>query len=297
MVKIDYPALKPRSYLNTYLKFPLNNFLLSGADVSFCEDLTFLHTDKEKGAYVEVRINGKRALIDMQDGPKEYFGVIYEPKYKAYEPEKLNMPIFKINVRPDMEYADNIFPYGPYQVWHNKDTKDLEKFLSYGNTYNPFDSNSIINTTSHAYEGTRAKAYAKLDYSKIYPEINFIRERVSQYKHWDRLGNSLGVLNISGSSANVVDKAPIEAMWQGICVIHNDIDILLPYGKALVKNEHYICLKDDYSDINEKINFLFDNREKAKEMGTRARELMLSTSTPESRTNWMIEVVENFNYK
>ena len=292
-VKVEYPNLIGGNYLNTYLKFPLNNFLLSGAEVSFVKDLKFLNESK-KGAYVQIRINNKPALIDMQDAPREYYGVIYEERYKAYNPTTLNMPIFKVNMRPDIKYNDNIFPYGPYQVWNNKTTVDLEKLLSYGNDYDPHANNCIINTTSVMYNNTRKRAYSKLDYGKIYKDIKFIRNKVPQYQHWDRLSNCLGVLNISGSSANVVDKAPIETMWRGVCIIHNDIDILLPHNKQLVKNEHYICLADNYSDINEKINYLYDNRDLAKEMGAEARELMLTTSTPERRVEWMLQVVEEY---
>lgn len=294
ITKVEYPELKANSsYLHTYLKFPLNNFLLAGAKISFAKDLHFLGA-KEKGAYVQARINGKPILIDLQDSPREYFGFIYKDKYKAYDPTKLNMPIFKVNVRPDIKYANNIFPYGPYHVWNNKTTKDLEKLLSYGNDYDPYANNYIINTTSTMYPHTRKKAYSNLDYNKIYKDIQFIRNRVPQYQHWDRLSNCLGVLNISGSNSTVVDKAPIEAMWRGVCVIHNDIDILLPHNKQLIKNKHYICLAEDYSDINEKINYLYDNRDMAKEMGVEARELMISTSTPESRVAWILQKVEEY---
>lgn len=276
--------------ISTYVMFVVNNFKLYGADIKYDKNLSFA-TKVPGCVQFYAKLNGKLIFIDLQDSPTEHYGNTNIP---IYEPEKMDCPIFKVAVRPDIKYTDNVYPYGPYQVWRNKTTEDLEKFLSYGNTYNPYANNNIINTTSHAYAHTRAKAYAKLDSSKIYPDIKFIRNRVSQYEHWDRLGNNLGVLNISGSNTNVVDKAPIEAMWQGVCVIHNDIDILLPHNKRLTKNKHYICLADDYEDINEKINFLYDNRSLAKDMGAEARELMLETSTPKRRTDWMLEVIEQF---
>lgn len=289
-VQVEFPILKSGKNIDTYVKFALNNFILAGASVKYNEDLKFA-TNINGCVQFNARINNKSIFIDLQDGPTECMGFTNE---KIYEPDNLNMPIFKVAVRPDIKYSDNIYPYGPFHVWNNKTTKDLEKLLSYGNDYNPYSNNNIINTISTLYSHTRKIAYSKLDYNKIYKDIKFIRNRVPQYQHWDRLSSCLGVLNISGSNTNVVDKAPIEAMWRGVCVVHNDIDILLPFNKKLIKNKHYICLADDYSDINEKINFLYDNRNLAKEVGNKARKLMLATSMPQKRLEWILQVVEEY---
>jgi hypothetical protein len=290
-MNVEFPVLISNGKnIDTYVKFAVNNFILAGAKVTNSRDLRFA-TNVPGCVQFHARIAGKPIFIDLQDSPTECMG---NTNYQIYEPKSLDMPIFKVAVRPDIKYESNIFPYGPFHVWNNKTTKDLEKLLSYGNNYNPYANNSIINTTACMYPKTRKIVYSKLDYNKIYKNIQFIRNRVPQYHHWERLSNCLGVLNISGSNTNVVDKAPIEAMWRGVCVVHNDIDILLPHNKQLTKNEHYICIADDYSDINEKINYLYDNRDLAKEMGAKARDLMISTSMPERRLEWILEKVEEY---
>ena len=41
---------------------------------------------------------------------------------------------------------------------------------------------------------------------------------------------------------------------------------------TLIPDHHYVCVKDDYSDLNEKLNFYIENPEKAKEIVRNAQE-------------------------
>ena len=298
MNRVEFPPLNLQAKnISTYVMFAVNNFLLNGDAVTYNPQLKFATNEPGCVAF-EIKINNKLAMIDLQDSPDEYrhssATLLPIPGSKIYVPENLDMPIFKVAVRPNLHYYKNIYPYGPFHVWNNSNTQDLKKLLSYKNIFNPFSNNNLLCTAKNIYPKTRGKAFSKLDKNKIYSNINIVNSRVNQYAHWDRHNNCFGVLNISGSNINTVDKVPIEAMFLGAAVIHNNIDILLPYNKQLTKHEHYFCLADDYSDINEKINYLYDDREHAKEVGEKARNLMLETSTPEMRIKWMIQVIEEY---
>ena len=306
-MEVALPNFAGKKWINMYLGSVLVNLELANVKVVIDNSLKFCDSDPGCVAF-EAKLNNKKLLIDLHDTPDEYYwkvdhrgfsrtnlsGNSSQPLIPRYYPEKLDMPIFKIAIRPDKKYAENVFPYGPFVVQYNKDSTLLKYLLNKGNIYNPFNSNKILKPAPANYPHTRVKAFSQINTKLLNPKAQFITTRVTPMQYWDAHGDCISLLNISGSGPHVVDKAPIEAMMLGVCIIHNDIDIKLPFNKQLEKNKHYLCLNEHYSDINEKINFLFDNRELLKDMGNEARNLIMSTSTPKARMQWMVETVEEY---
>ena len=176
-----------------------------------------------------------------------------------YPIESLEMPIFKRTMIKGKEYPANVFPLGPYFVADKSNPHITKNFLQYGNIYNPLKSNRVISTNRIFAQNTmtRGKALRQLDTNKIYSDIVIDSHRVGQEEFWLKHGDCLTSICIPGASPYTQDNAPVEAMSLGVCIISGNFSFILPYNKLLEKDEHYVCLNSEYSDINEKINYIY----------------------------------------
>lgn len=293
--KLTFPV-KRFKYYDTYCCSIKVNFELMGAEVILDPGLQY----HAPGVFY-FKINDKLALADFSDFYDEwnwdFDNTGYKHLNKMYDYDQVNVPIFKRTMTVGEEYPNHVFPLGPYFVDNNKSPKDLQFLLSLGNIYNPEKGNGVFHSNRMYGAGgvlTRKKAFNQIDQSKLLPEVRFIKQRVSQYQFWKNHANCVSTLNISGSAWHSQDKNPVEAMFLGVCGVSNNFDIYLPCDEKIDHTQHYICLNDEFSDINEKLNYVHENRAEAKDIGANAYELMMRTCTPEKRVNWMTEVVENY---
>lgn len=297
MITLNFPARTKLKYYDFYVSSVKSSFEVAEHKIIIDNTLKFLAP-----AAFFIKINGKKAFVELSDFDDEYnwnydkkTGIFYRLN-TIYNPAELDMPIFKRTMRAGKEYAKNVFPLGPFYAQNNKDSKDLKTLLSIGNIYDPFNNDGIFHFNRIYAQNifTRKKAFGLIDKTKLNPKAYFITDRTDQYDFWLRHRKCLSSLNISGASKYTQDTGPIEAMFLGVCPITNDFDLKLPYNKQIEKNVHYILVNDDYSNINECINFLYDNRKLCKEMGAEAYNLMMETSSPLKRSEWMAKVVEEY---
>jgi hypothetical protein len=82
-------------------------------------------------------------------------------------------------------------------------------------------------------------------------------------------------------------------MFLGVPVISNDFDIHLPFSAQLIKGEHYIHVYDDYSNINECLEYI-NNKIACEYISIQAYELMMDTCSPEALVGWYEEVIEEY---
>lgn len=292
--KLTFP-IKKFKYYDTYCSSIKVNFELVNAEIVLDPALEYI----APGIFY-FKINEKLALADFSDYYDEYnWGWDrngYKMLSKAYDYNNIQVPIFKRTMSVGKEYPAHVFPMGPYFVDNNSTAKDLSYLLSIGNVYNPFKGDGIFHSNRIYASGVlnRKKAFDLIDETKLLPEVRFIRQRVSQYQFWEDHRHCISTLNISGSAWHSQDKNPIEAMFMGVCGIANNFDIYLPWNEALDCTQHYVVLKKDFSDINEKINYVYENRAECKDIGNNAYELMQRTCTPEKRVSWMEEVIKNY---
>ena len=294
-MKLSFPANASR-YYDTYCCSVLVDFQIAGADIKIEGGLNYYVP-----AVYEIKINDKKALIDLSDFYDHYnWGYDNKELFRLntimYPIDDLDIPIFKRQMLPGIEYPKNVFPLGPYFIADKSTPKTTGDFLEYGNIYNPFNSNRVISTNRVYAQNvlTRGRALNQLKANKIYSDISIDTRRVDQQTFWNNHGNCLTSICIPGASPYTQDNAPIEAVVLGVCIISGDMSFRLPYNKLFEKNKHFICLNSDYSDINEKINYIYDNRQEAKDIGEAAREIIKETSFPIPRANWVAQVVEEY---
>ena len=252
---------KPSHYINGYFLATVSEFELAGFKIELDNSLHY------SSPCLHLKINNKPIMIDLSDFPDNFHKKAQNRQIvnngEAYKPEELNMPIFKTAYRPDIAYPKNIFPYGPYYIEDARNRDVFNTLINLGNIYNPINNNNLIKTYKlfgTNVWNTRGIANKQLDKNKLNKNINIVSSRVDTLAHWKRHGDCFSMLNISGSGKHTVDKNPIQAMLLGVCILHNDIDIMLPFNKRLQKDEHYISINDNYTNIVERINYAYENR-------------------------------------
>lgn len=293
-MKLTFPTNKSR-YYNGYCCSIKSAFEVAGAEIVLDPDLVYLCP----GVFY-FKVNNRLALADFSDYKDEYnWGYNLEGFFKQgkmYVPEELDVPIFKRTMVVGDSYASNIFPLGPYYVENNKDSRDLAFLHSLGNIYNPLSGDGIFYSNRIYAQNTftRGVAKQKIDPNKLLPGVRFISERVDQHTFWRNHGKCVGSLNISGANYYAQDKNPIEAMFLGVCVISNNFDMYLPCNEQLDHTKHYICIDKEYNNINEKINYVYENRAECKDIGINAYDLMNRSCAPVPKVNWMTEKIEEY---
>lgn len=293
-MKLNFPPNRSK-YYKSYCCSVLVDFQLSNAEIIIDNELQYYVP-----AVYEIKINDKKALIDLSDYYDHYnWGYNDSEHYRLnpmYPIEELSIPIFKRTMLPTVDYPKNVFPLGPYFIADKSSPKATKSLLEYGNIYNPLKSNRVISTNRVYAQNflTRGKALSYLNKSKLYSDIVIDTHRVEQQQFWQKHGDCLTSICIPGASHYTQDSAPMEAVSLGVCIISGDFSFRLPYNKTFERDKHFVCLNSDYSDINEKINYIYDNRQEAKNIGEAAYEIIRETSFPLPRARWMEQVVEEF---
>ena len=62
---------------------------------------------------------------------------------------------------------------------------------------------------------------------------------------------------------------------------------------VLKDGKHYIECKKDYSDLEKKIEWCYNNRKKCIEIGRSAQNLFETSCTPKRIVSWIEEIIKN----
>jgi len=288
---LEVPNFQPpwRSYTYEYVKNVFQDFQESGYNIKFYKDP--VSTDFANSGCFFGFINGKKALFDQS----EYYdnqswrcdNGEMKVNYDRYN-YSMDAPIFKRMVTKWAVYPKNIYPLGPF-------CQPIPKMLAF-KTKNKYTQNNFkkLIHTNRVYGNamyTRKIAFSKLNLPSSI-EIDSSRTTVEEY--YKRIVNSFGCLNITGASNYTQDSSSIEIMLLGGVVISNCFDILMPYNKSINGNEHYIMINEDYSDINERIIWAFENQKEAYEIAKNGYNLMMETTSPIKRVQWIEEIIEEY---
>lgn len=292
-MKLTFPTKKFK-YYDTYCYHLRLNFEMVNAKIELDPGLQYLAP-----AIFYFKINDKLALLDLSDYIDEYNWGINQKDNKFYRINKhydykdINVPIFRRTMAIDYDYPDNVFPYGPFIPL--KSVQEYEQLISLKNKFDDSNRKKILHT-NRIYAGanlTRKQAFAKIDNRLLLNEIEFETQRLNKDQHLQRLETCIGSLEV-GSCPNAQGSGAIEGFLTGTPVISNNMDIVLPYNEKLEKDKHYIYIEEDYSNINEAINYVYSNRQDALEKAQRVYELFLNTWHPEKLVPWMESVVETY---
>jgi hypothetical protein len=292
-MKLDFPTNKSR-YYDTYCHAFRLTFDVGGIPVNLDPSLEYLAP-----AIFYVRINGKLVLVDFSDFVDEYSwdwsharGFFRLKKHYNYK-DISHVPIFKRTMGVEDSYPENVFPHGPMLLLNS--VQKYNNLLGVGSSFDFNKRNKILHTNRlyAASQITRKRAFEILDSSKLLSNVEFDSDRVEQNQHLNRLGLRLATLEI-GACPNAQGSGAIDAIMTGTPVISNNMDIVLPFGERLQKHRDYVYVEEDYSNINEAINWVYDNRDKVKDMADNSYDLFMRTWHYRKLLKWFEQVVEEW---
>lgn len=278
-----------REYTYEYVKNVSQDFLEAGYRLEYYEDP--VSKDFANSGCFYAFVNGKKVLFDQSEYYDNQSWRCDEGEMKANYSRydySTDTPIFKRMITKWAEYPENVYPLGPF-------CQPTPKMLAFNSTnkYRPNNYKKLVHT-NRVYGNaryTRKIAFSKLNLPKSI-EIDSSRSTVEEY--YNRIIHSFGCLNITGASTYTQDSSSIEIMLLGGVVISNSFDILMPFNKAINGNEHYIMISEDYSDINERIVWAFENQKEAYEIAKNGHNLIMETTSPIKRVKWIEEVIEEY---
>ena len=293
---LTFPVKSWSRYFDNYVRNIEYIFKAANYPIKYSNKLTHMRTPYGPAcAIFNIEINGKPALVDLSDHSNEYCYKLGSNEIielgKMYEYKDYDMPIFK-KMRPSINYADNVFPYGP--LVFPTSLKEYISLIEYKPKYEA--PTKGICHTNRIYAGasfTRKIAFRKLDFKKLDSKVKLETERLSRGQHYERLKECTASLEI-GAFNGAQGSGSIEAFLNGVPVIADDMDMVLPYGEQITRNEHYIFVENDYSNINEAINYAYTNRKESVEMAKRVHDLFLKTWHPTKLVEWFDLVTEQY---
>jgi len=114
---------------------------------------------------------------------------------------------------------------------------------------------------------------------------------------WKKINNCLISVCVPGARNDILDRGQFQYMAFGACTISPPLDITLPFGSQPQTGVHYLACSPDYSNLIDVIEHCKENRDQCRTIGRQAKELFLSTSTPEKIWKWMNQCLFEENYQ
>lgn len=260
MINVLFPANVSQHYYHIHYQYVLELFKDLGWNIQF--DRGF---DVDATAFKCV-IDKKTFVFDFSDSPKV---------------RQFGFPTFKFHCEKE---SKGIIPFPPVSFYDWKKYRFLSRNVGYS-AYNKQTISCRQRPYGNAIE-RRTKAQKILKQSL---GSNFVTDIVSQEQYFDEVSSILFALFIPGQHENMLDRAQLQYMGLGCCTISPFIPELLPFGKKLVSNIHYIQCSNDYSDSVDLIRSYQAVPNFCNELGQNAKKLFEETCTPEAIGKWIGE--------
>jgi hypothetical protein len=106
-----------------------------------------------------------------------------------------------------------------------------------------------------------------------------VSDRLPQYEFWNTACQSLVSVHVPGSWRHSLDRGQHQLLGLGVCTVSPDIWTSV-LGKRLEPYQHYVPLRDDFSDLVSQITWCRNHRSECAAIGRRAKEFFLRQSTP-----------------
>lgn len=100
-------------------------------------------------------------------------------------------------------------------------------------------------------------------------------------EYFEKGMNSLASVHIPGNWRHCLDRGQQQLMGLGVCTISPEIWTVC-LDQRPQPWQHYVPLRDDYSDLPERIRWCLGNRDECQAIGRRAKRFFQAHSTPEA---------------
>lgn len=263
MKKVKFPINNGQRYYDIHFKYIENIFKYLDYDIEY-----YLAKDDE----LTIILNNKKILFDYWDSDE-----------CRYLDRKDIDYIFKFHYNYSKKYENKVFSFTPISFYDWNNYFELERKIVY-------QADGYISNRQVPYGGAlerrrNVQKLLKANFSNVETKV------INQMAFWTDIENILVSVCIPGFCNNMLDRGQLQYMAYGACTISPKLPEVLPFGKCLFPDIHYIQCKDDYSDLVDIIKNL--NKYKCIEIGLNAKQLFLNTSTPKNLETW---ILNNINY-
>jgi hypothetical protein len=257
--KIIFPRRLLQRYYSIHYEYVLNIFKYLKCNVVFEEGL-----DVDSTSF-KCLINDQVFIFDFADSSE----------YRKLGDE----PIFKFHTR--REDLDKVIPFPPVSFYDWDQYYRLEKEIVYNS------ENMIVSNRQRPYAGAlERRTKVQNDLRALLVPAFLKTDIVPQEQFWGEV-NEVGVfISIAGQNPFMIDRAPLQLMAFGCCVLSATIPEMLPFGLSF--ENCYWRMQDDYSDLVPLIQeYPKSSSSLYQRIGDRAKVLFKKTCTPEAIGDWI----------
>ena len=251
-------------YYRSHIRYPINLLSYPYNNVQYVTGPNSL--EFEEPIYNNnffLTVNNQRILIDFSD------------HLKLLNVEE-DIPYFKFHVKENMSEYLNPFPPISFYDWK----EFFYKLVKQDFQKNPRKGKIMFRSTPkgaaierrrevHDILETHFRENRKMLLTNIVPQRRYFND----FKH-----TYLNVV-IPGARKDMVDRSHMQCFGMGVPVVSPFLTTLLPYRAKWIPNEDYILIKDDFSDLIERIEWAKDNPNIVQEVAKNAQRKFLKYCT------------------
>lgn len=275
--KLQFPAsYKFHKYALIHFEFFVKYAIIAGVDVELVSDNEQVFVKDDQLIFSCV-INNQQVIVDYADHSTRTWSEHYpELKYFKFQTTEKNIP--------------GIIPLGPPMVGVKKaGTRGatLREYLDLKWNYCYVPGNSVL---CKQLPNGAATERRNLVHSTLVENFNHvdINANVDQLEFWKAHENCLTSVCVPGATNNMVDRGHIELFGLGVCTVSPMLYTRFPFDVVPSPGVHYIQCKDDYSDLIDVINDLYNDKDRCKEIGNNARVFYDEYFAPKKYWQWII---------
>jgi hypothetical protein len=255
-------------YEKTHILYFINLLKAGGCEIEMC----FSRVDVGGVAFVIV-IDNKSILIDFSDFPEENKSV-----------DNFDL-CFKYHKSSLISYNPKVYSFSPISFY------DWPQYYTLSSQINYSCNNKRILCNQRPYAGAKERRNLVQSMLREKYKENVDVVLTDQISYWRKINNCLTHVFVPGARNDMIDRGHLQFLAFGCCTISPSITDCLPFVNVQ-KDIHYIPCADDYSNLEEKIEWIRENREKAIEIGQNAKQLFRNTSIPVMLVTWIKSVIE-----
>jgi hypothetical protein len=269
MFQIKFPIQKDQRYYDIHYKYVLEIFKYLKCNIELKEGM-----DVDKTCFL-CEINGQTFAFDFADSNE------VNPIHTKYKTFKFHL------LHGDA--TDNLLPFPPVSFYNWPEFFDLQKTIE----YNP--TKMIVSNRQRPYGNAtvrRLHIQGRLKQCIPLESLHDLRiDEIEQKAFWKDVNNISLFVHVGGHHSLICDRSTLQLMGFGCGILSATIPEMLPWYRVF--NGTYIRMRDDYSDLEEIILNSPKYYDRYKRIGDDAKELFMTTCTPEAISLWIQDCLKN----
>lgn len=277
----------PKTYVNhryslIHFSFFIQYAKISGIRVELVEpsDTVFLGEDE---LLFSCEVDGKQIIVDYADH-----------HYRDWKQLYKDIPYFKFQTTDDK--TKDVISLGPPIVGSKiKGSKGatMREYMRAKAAFEYSPGSMVLSKQIPNGAATKRRKRVHSMLEEAFGENVDIKVNCDQIDFWKMHETAIASVCVPGATNNMADRGQTELLGMGVCTISPEIKTIFPYNKKIRDNYHYIQCNDDYSDLVEIVQTLYDNPKRSIRIGKNAKRFYEKYYSPEVYWKWIVKSVMN----